>query len=165
MRNWTIGIGFFLVGCGGVTPMSGDYVVTSTLVSGDCVMLADEEAEEPLASGDSMESEMTLDFQDDGSVVIGDDENTECTLKGATVTCSTAGQVDFGPELDLVLVLSGSSEYVFDSNTSFSGTSSTSMSCEGADCSVLESSEDVVVPCSSEFDIAGSMAEDAASAE
>ena len=129
------------------------------------MLLADEEADEPLASGDSMENEMALDFQDDGSVVMGDDENTECTLSGATVTCSTAGQVDFGPELDLVLVLSGSSEYVFDSNTSFTGTSSTSMSCEGEDCSALDSSEDVVVPCSSEFDIKGSMAEDAVSAE
>ena len=154
MRTVLFGLGLALVGCGGITPMSGDYDVTMTLGADTCGMMEDAEDEE-------LEAIVTsIVFNDDGSVVLDGDDSLPCTADGATVTCAfsdtqTADGADYAITQDVA------TELVWDSNTSFAGFQTMSVSCEGADCSFLED-YGYSFPCSVEWDLLGAMAEDAA---
>ena len=154
MRTSLIGLGCVLVGCGGIAPMSGDYTGTTTLVADTCGIDEDTEV------GDSQDFETTIVFNEDGSVVFDDDDDLDCTADGAIVTC-TLTDVSSTDEADYTITQILALEIVWDTNTSFTGSQTVSISCEGADCSVLEDNG-FSFPCSSDYDLAGAMAEDAA---
>ena len=154
MRNLMIGFGLVLVGCGGVTPMTGDYAGTMTLMADTCGM------NEESAEGDSDDFESNIVFKEDGSVVFDEDDNFACTADGATVTCSMS-DTQAGEGADYALIQEWMAELVWDSNTSFAGSQTMSLDCEGADCGLLED-YGYSFPCSTEWDILGAMAEDAA---
>ena len=154
MRNLMIGFGLVLVGCGGVTPMTGDYAITTTLLADTCGMSEDS------AEGDSDDFESNIVFNEDGSVVIDGDDSVPCTADGATVTCSIS-DTQAGEGADYALIQESSIELVWDSNTSFAGSQTMSLDCEGADCTMLED-YGYAFPCSQDWDIVGAMAEDAA---
>ena len=154
MRTVLFGLGLALVGCGGITPMSGDYDGTLTLTADSCGMFEDAEV------GDPEDFVSNIVFNEDGSVVFADaDDGLECTADGAIVTCSYTS-IPTEDEADDPfdgLVEEGAIELVWDSNTSFTGWQTLSLDCEGADCSVLED-YGYSFPCSIEWDLVGSMA-------
>ena len=154
MRTLLFALGFALVGCGGITPMSGDYTGTVTLVADTCGINEDAEV------GNSEDFETTIVFNEDGSVVFDDNDDFVCTADGAIVTCALT-DVSSPDEADYAITQVLAAEMVWDTNTSFIGSQSVSISCEGADCSVLEDNG-YSFPCSSDYDLAGALAEDAA---
>ena len=154
MRTVLFGLGLALVGCGGITPMSGDYEVTMTIEADTCGMMEDAEDEE-------LEAIVTsIVFNDDGSVVFDGDDSLPCTAGGAMVTCAYS-DTQAADGVDYTITQEMAMELVWDSNTSFAGYQTMNVSCEGADCSLLED-YGYSFPCSVESDIVGAMAEDAA---
>ena len=152
MRTVLFGLGLALVGCGGITPMSGDYDMTITLAADTCGF--DEEA------GEAQEIESSIVFNDDGSVVLDGDDSVSCSAKGATVTCDFSISTPGPDGYDYAIDQEGTLELVWDTNTSFTGWQAITASCEGSDCSLLEDA--FSFPCSTDYDLSGSMAEDAA---
>lgn len=133
--------------------MSGDYDVTMTLGVDTCGMMEDAEDEELEAFVAS------IVFNDDGSVVI-DAVGSDCTADGATVTCAFSdSQTEDG--FDYTITQDVTVEVTWDTNTSFAGFQAISVDCEGADCSLFED-YGYSFPCSTDYDLVGAMAEDAA---
>ena len=152
MRTVLFGLGLALVGCGGITPMSGVYDVTMTSAADTCGF--DE------GVGDSQEFESNIVFNDDGSVVFDGDDSASCSAKRATVTCDFSISSPGPDGYDYTINQDITFELVWDTNTSFTGWQVVSSACEGSDCSLLEDA--FSFPCSSDYDFVGSMAEDAA---
>jgi hypothetical protein len=115
--------------------------------------------------GDESDVTVAFLFNDDGTVSIDGDDSVGCTADGASVTCDATLENPGQEGYDYTIVQEVAVDLVWDSSSAFSGTQSAEMDCVGADCAALLDASDLTLPCIQEYDIVGTLAEDAAGDE
>lgn len=158
MQKMILGGCALLVGCGGVTPMSGDYAMTITVTTNTCGELSGEEV------GEEESFDTTIVFNEDGSVVIDGDDDLGCVLEGATMTCDILGEeLGTGEEagMDYVLTMDAAISLEWDTSTTAAGEQTTTLQCDGADCDALNEmllgEYGSTLPCSSTSNLTAEM--------
>ncbi len=168
MKKMVFGACALLVGCGGITPMSGDYDLTVTLDANTCGEMADGDV------GDTDDSTASFVFNEDGSVTIDGEADSpfDCALDGATMTCVVEEEeIGSGVEdgLDFSVTMDISVSMVWDSNTTATGDQAQTLNCAGADCEMVNEFYDeefgATLPCSTTMSIVATYVDDEAAAE
>ena len=145
----------FLVGCGSITPVSGDYDITITYSAATCPLA------EGVSVGDTEDVVGNIQFNDDGTVTIDNDADTPCTADGTEVTC-TAEFSEAGTDADYTINQTWTIDLSWDSSTSFTGVQTQVVDCEGGDCELLMEYLELSFPCDMTLDLVGTLVEDAA---
>jgi len=143
----------FLVGCGGITPVSGDYDITITYSAATCPLA------EGVSVGDTEDVVGNIQFNDDGTVTLDGDTDTLCTAEGTEVTCS-AEFAETSPDADYTINQTWTIDLSWDSSTSFTGTQVQDIDCEGGDCELLMEYLELSFPCDMTLDLVGTLVED-----
>lgn len=145
MRKMLVLAPMILIACG-FAPEEGEWQPTlGATVVDECGFgdLSDGEQEDPFS----------LTLGEDDTFTFGD---TECTLDGADFSCDVDPIVTPIDGLDATLTTNTNNSGTFDGSDMATGTSTTNITCEGADCEAFASVAGLTLPCTStyEYDVA-----------
>jgi hypothetical protein len=165
MKAWTLLLPLALVACGDKTddtaseseettetafaPQEGGWDVTEPVVTEDTCGMGEEET-----TGEGTVATLTLTGDAVYSLTIGEDTDSmtfTCTLAGMDLTCDPISESESEPEADMTFTTTFSVSTTFSSETELAGNLGMDMSCEGADCAMLEQFG-MTMPCGVAFE-------------
>lgn len=169
MKAWTLLLPLALVACGDKTddtaseseetteeatedafaPQEGGWDVTEPVVTEDTCGMGEEET-----TGEGTVATLTMTGDAAYSLAIGEEGDSmtfTCTLAGMDLTCDPLSESESEPEADMTFTTTFSVSTTFSSETELVGNLGMDMTCEGADCAMLEEMG-MTMPCGVAFE-------------